>query len=235
MDAIKQLRLGVIAQMRHVGKLLMWLYLPVIVLMVVIGVLSRVSDNLTLALLMRDPIMSGKLPVGAGIVSQFELVLWSATMTVCSVGWVLFGRTGEHLRPRQLLLHFGIITVVLFLDKMFMFHGDIAPKQIQVNKSIVIAVYLIMVLTFVYLNRKEILSSEYLLLVLALVMFGASVFLDALPLRDAGVPLFGQQISFFLEDGLKFAGVATWLAYLWRYTVHRIEPAPVSVSEERIA
>lgn len=235
MDAIKQLRLGVITQMRHVGKLLMYLYLPVIVLLVVVGVLSRMSDNLTLALLVRDPVLSGRLPVGAGIVSQFELVLWSATMTVCALGWVLFGRSGEHVKPRRLLLHFGIITVVLFLDKMFMFHGDIAPKQLQVNKSIVIAVYLIMVLTFVYLNRKEILSSDYLLLVLALVMFGASVFLDALPLRDLGVPIFGQQIRFFLEDGFKFAGVATWLAYLWRYTIHRIEPAPVSVGGGRTA
>jgi len=235
MDAIKQLRIGAITQMRHAGKLIMYLYLPVIMLLVVVGVLSRVSDNLTLALLMRDPIMSGRLPVGAGIVSQFELVLWSAAMTVCSVGWVLFGRTGKHDRPRRLLLHFGILTVVLFLDKMFMFHGDIAPKQLQVSKSIVIAIYLSMMFTFVYLNRKEILSSEYLLLILALVMFGASVFLDALPLRDLGVPMFGQQIRFFLEDGFKFAGVATWLAYLWRYTVHRIEAAPVSVSDGRIA
>jgi hypothetical protein len=235
MDSLKQLRLGVITQMRYVGKLLVYLYLPVIVLMVVVGVLSRVSDNLTLALLVRDPVLSGRLPVGAGIVSQFELVLWSAAMTVCAVGWVLLGRTGGHIRPRQLLLHFGIITVILFLDKMFMFHGDIAPKHLQVNKSIVIAVYLIMMLTFVYLNWKEILSSEYLLLVLALVMFGASVFLDALPLRGLGIPIFGQQIRFFLEDGFKFAGVTTWLAYLWRYTVHRIEPAPVSVSDIRTA
>lgn len=232
MDAIKQLR---IAQMRHVGKLLIFLYLPVVVLLVIVGVLSRVSDNLTLALLVRDPSLSGSLPVGSGIVSQFELVLWSASMTVCAVGWVLFGRTGEYSEPRRLLLHFGIITIILFLDKMFMFHGDIAPKQLQVNKSIVIAAYLILVLTFVYLNRKEILSSEYLLLVLALVMFGASVFLDALPLTDLGVPLFGQQIRFFLEDGFKFAGVATWLAYLWRYTLHRIEPAPVSAGEEGTA
>jgi hypothetical protein len=126
-----------------------------------------------------------------------------------------------------------MISVLLFLDKMFMFHGDIAPKQLHVNKSIVVAIYLIIMLMFVYLNRKEILSSEYLLLVLALVMFGASVFLDALPLGDLGVPIFGQQIRFFLEDGSKFAGVATWLAYLWRYTIHRIEPAPVSISEGR--
>jgi hypothetical protein len=235
MDAIKQLRLGVIAQMQHAGKVLLYLYTAVIVLMVVVGLLSRVSDSLTLALLMRDPVLSGRLPVGAGIVSQIELVLWSASMTLCLVGWILFARTGKHVRPRRLLLHFGIITMILFMDKMFMFHGDLAPKQLHVDKSIVIAVYSILVLIFVYLNWVEILSSEYLLLALALVMFGASVFLDALPLTGLGVSLFGLQIRFFLEDGSKFAGVATWLAYLWRYTLHRIEPAPVSVSEERTA
>lgn len=235
MDAIKQLRLGVIAQMRHAGKVVLYLYMAVFVLLVVVGILSRVSDSLTLALLMRDPIISGRMPVGAGIVSQFELVLWSASMTLCLVGWVLFGRTGKHVRPGRLLLHFGIVTIILFLDKMLLFHGDIAPNQLHVDKSIVIAVYLILVLISVYLNRVEILSSEYVLLVLALVMFGASVFLDALPLTNLGVPLFGLQIRFFLEDGIKFAGVATWLLYLWRYLVYRIEPALLSANEEHTA
>lgn len=235
MDATKQLRLGVIAQMRHLGKVVLYLYMAIIVLMVVVGVLSRVSDNLTLALLMRDPIISARLPVGSGIVSQFELVLWSASITLCLFGCILFGHTGKHVRPRRLLLHFGIITIILFLDKVLLFHGDIAPNQLHVDKSIVIAIYLILVLVFMYLNRVEILSSEYVLLVLAMVMFGSSLFLDALPLRDLGVPLFGQQIRFYLEDGSKFAGVATWLVYLWRYTMDRIEPVLLSVREEHTA
>jgi hypothetical protein len=54
-------------------------------------------------------------------------------------------------------------------------------------------------------------------------MFGASIFLDTLPLRTFGVPQFGQQVRLFLEDGLKFAGVATWLTYFSRYTVRQIE------------
>lgn len=224
MNAMNQLRLGVSSQSRNLWKVLFFLYLPIILFFVAIGLLSRISDNLTLALLMRDPITSAKLPVVAGLVSQVEAILWSASLTVCIFGWAMLQRRGnEFTRSRRFLLQFATITAILFLDDLFLFHGEIAPKALHIGKAIVIAVYLITIIVFLYLSWQEILSSEYLILMLALLMFGASIFLDSLPLTTFGVPQFGQQIRFFLEDGLKFAGVATWLTYFSRYAVRQIE------------
>ena len=84
------------------------------------------------------------------------------------------------------------------------------------------AAYLWLGIGFVFLNRNEILSSEYLLLGLALAMLGTSVFLDALPIEDFGLRYFWKRLEIFLEDGFKFAGIATWLIYFVLYAAHKI-------------
>jgi hypothetical protein len=134
-------------------------------------------------------------------------------------------RTDEFASSKRFLLQFGIITFVLLIDDMFLFHGEIAPKILHIDKHIVIAVYLIMVGYFLYSNWGEILSSEYLLLLLALVLFIASVLFDSLPLQYFNFYRLVDQFRFFLEDGFRFAGVAAWLTFIACYALRRIEPA----------
>jgi hypothetical protein len=110
----------------------------------------------------------------------------------------------------------------MLVDDLFLFHGDIAPKYLGINKSFVLAVYLLLILYFLYSNWTEILSSEYFLLLLALVLFGGSSFLDILPLDSSGVPHLGRQVRYILEDAVKFAGIATWLTYLSRYGFQQV-------------
>jgi hypothetical protein len=90
---------------------------------------------------------------------------------------------------------------------------------------VIVLSYLILTVLFLFINFREILSSEYLLLGLALAMFGLSIFLDAADLDDYdryGL-FFSEQFQIFLEDGFKFVGIATWLAYFLRYSVQRIK------------
>jgi hypothetical protein len=63
------------------------------------------------------------------------------------------------------------------------------------------------------------------LLLLALAMLGTSVFLDALPIDDFGLRYFWKRLEIFLEDGFKFAGIATWLIYFARYAAQIINSA----------
>jgi hypothetical protein len=76
---------------------------------------------------------------------------------------------------------------------------------------------------FVFLNRGEILSSEYALLLLAFALFATSIFFDILPLDDLALPYLWEQLELFFEDAFKFAGIATWLLYFARYAIQRIE------------
>lgn len=224
MNPMKQLGEGLRSQSRSMWRLLFFLYIPVCLLFLLVGLLSRVLDDLTLSLLMRDLVITARLPVFAGFVPQVEAILWSASLTVCILTWVVLRRRGgEFDRSKRFLLQFGILTAVLMVDDIFLFHGEIAPKQLNIDKNIVIAAYLVMVCAFVYSSRREILSSEYLLLTLALGLFAVSILLDALPLQYLSLPRLLGQFRFFLEDGFKFAGTATWLTYFFRYAVGQIE------------
>jgi hypothetical protein len=106
---------------------------------------------------------------------------------------------------------------------LFLFHEEVAPSYLHIGEKISMAAYLLLGVGFVLLNRFEILSSEYLLLGLALALLGTSVFLDALPVEDFELRYFWRQLEIFLEDGFKFPDIATWLIYFVCYAAQKIE------------
>lgn len=226
---IRKLTTGIISQSRYLWRVLFFLYLPVILLFLAAGILSRVVDGVSLGFLLRDVTATGELPFFAGFVSQLSGILWSASLAVCLFTLIVMRRrSGDFTGPKRLLLLGGILTGVLLLDDFFLFHEEIAPEYLNIGEEIVIAGYLILGVVFVFSNWKEILSSEYLILMLALTMFGTSIFFDALPIENLPVRYFWEQLELFLEDGFKFAGIATWLTYFVRYSIQQIEANQVS-------
>ena len=138
-------------QSRELWKVLFIIYLPIVLLFLVVGLLSRVLDELTLALLMRDIVITGRLPVFTGLVPQLEGILWSASLTVCIMAWiVLQSRSGDFSNKKRFLLQFGIVTAVLLFDDTFLLHGEIAPKSLHIDKHIILLGYLIMIGIFSY-------------------------------------------------------------------------------------
>jgi hypothetical protein len=115
---------------------------------------------------------------------------------------------------------------MLLLDDIFLLHEEVVTEYLHLKERFVFAGYMAVAAGFVLLNWKEILASEYALLLLAFALFAASIFFDVLPLDDLDLPYFWEQLELFFEDGLKFAGIATWLMYLARYAVRRIEGTP---------
>jgi hypothetical protein len=203
---------------------LFFLYLPIVLLFVLAGVLSRTIDNVSLAFLLRDVTATGKLPFFAGFVSQLGAILWSASLTVCLFALLMIHRQASILSgARRFLLYGSILTLILLLDDIFLLHEEFATDYLHMKERYVYAGYMVVAAGFVLLNWKEFLSSEYALLLLAFVLFATSIFFDVLPLDDLDLPHFWEQLELFLEDGFKFAGIATWLLYFARYAIQRIE------------
>ena len=223
MNAIKGYAAGAWLQMRNLWKVLALLYIPIAALFVFVGILSRLVDNASLAFFLRDIVATGKLPFFAGFVAQLGGMLWSASLTVCLFALYVLGKqNGELSGAKRLLWYGGILTLALLMDDIFLFHEEIAPEYLGINEKIVVAGYGVLGVLFVVVNWREILSSEYLILGLALGLFALSIFLDALPIDDFHLRYFWKQLEMFLEDGSKFAGIATWLTYFARYTQQKI-------------
>lgn len=224
MHEIRKFVTGAVLQWRYLRRTLLFLYLPIGLLFIGVGIMSRVVEDASLAFFLRDVTSTGELPFFAGFVSQIEAILWSATLTVCIFSLILMRhRNGGQKPSKRFLLHGGLLTGILLLDDIFLFHEEIAPEYIHIGERYVIAFYLAMGLLFVFRNWSEIQSSEYLILVLALALFGASIFLDAIPIDDLGIRYFWEQLELILEDGFKFAGIATWLTYFARYVYQKFE------------
>jgi hypothetical protein len=235
MNTIKGFAGGATSQLRYLWKILALLYIPVALLFVLVGLLSRTVDNASLAFFLRDIVATGKLPFFAGFVAQLAGLLWAASLAVCLFAaslavclfslYVLSRQKGNFASAKRLLLLGGVLTAALLLDDIFLFHEEIAPFYLHINEKLVVASYGILGIIFVYANWREILRSEYLILMLALGLFAISILLDALPIDDFHLRYFWEQLEMFMEDGTKFAGIATWLTYFVRYAQQQITTA----------
>lgn len=111
---------------------------------------------------------------------------------------------------------------------MFQFHEEIGEDYLGVSERLVVLSYGVLGLIFLAINLGEIFRSEYLILGLALFRFAMSAFVDGADFEEFGEigRLFTGQLETFAEDGLKFAGIATWLVYFARYGYQKIRPMP---------
>ena len=123
------------------------------------------------------------------------------------------------------MLFAGILNGYMMLDDTYMLHDEVFPDYIQFfpEKAAVLALG-VAVLAFLYLNRREILRGEYSLMFLALVLFGFSVALDAIPTELYEDYYFLEKFEHLFEDGAKLAAIVTWVVYYARYGMRILLP-----------
>jgi hypothetical protein len=225
MERVKPIVTGAFMQLGKIWKVLLLLYGSLLLFFVILDLISRSSDQITLSYFTRDISAIGNLPFFAGLVSQLGGLLWSAALTICIfVYFVLRAQEQDTRLPRRFLLQAALLTGVLLLDDFFLFHEDIGPDYLHISERLIVLSYGLIAAVFLFSNLREILASEYLILGLALILFGLSIFVDAVDLEKLNglESIFNEQFSIFLEDGFKFVGVATWLVYFARYGLQRI-------------
>ena len=223
MEKAKQIFVGALDQFSKLWMVILFLYAPILLFFTILSMISRTSGNITLSYFTRDISAIGGVPFFAGLVSQLGGLLWSAALAVCIFTYFILKRQGTAL-SRRFLLHSAFLTGLLLFDDFYLFHEDIGPDYLNIGEKAIVLSYLLLCVLYLFINFREILASEYLLLGLALAMFGMSIFIDAADLEDLEEFgwFFSEQFQLFLEDGFKFVGVATWLAYFARYGYQRV-------------
>ncbi|HNN13604.1 MAG TPA: hypothetical protein PKL78_08605 [Anaerolineales bacterium] len=214
---------GMLIQTRILWKsLLLYIYLPVLTMLGLTLIMILTIPSINPSTLFRDITARAELPFYTGFMSQIGAQIWTAALTVTTCSY-FFLKVVQKGLPSQIsfLVFASIFTAVLLVDDLFLFHEQIAPDYLLIDQKLVYGGYLSLAAAFVYFNRNEILSSDYLILVLALLFLGASIFFDVFDGRLNRL-LFqgserGEHILVFLEDGSKFVGIATWCGYYVRY------------------
>lgn len=224
-DRLKQIVVGVVAQVRQLWKLLLVLYIPILIFFMILSLVGYFSDDITLSYLTRDIAAIAGLPFYAGLASQVGALFWAAGLAICIFTFLLLGKQYQDFKPaRRFLLHAAILTAALLFDDVFQFHEEIGEDYLGISEKIVVLGYGLLGIIFLTANLNEIFSSEYLILGLGLFLFGMSIFMDAVDLDDLWLigPIFDSQLQIFAEDGVKLAGIVTWLVFFARYGHQKI-------------
>ena len=102
-----------------------------------------------------------------------------------------------------------IITLVMLLDDLFLFHELVFPIFLNIPGRFLFISYAIIILWYLLRFRRTIVNTKWAFLFLGFLCFGSSIFIDIL--RDIFHLDFYQ--PHLLEDGFKLLGIVSWLSY----------------------
>ena len=159
-----------------------------------------------------------------GYISNIGILFWCATASVCFLSAAILNVRRDQREMVKFLVCFGALTTVLMFDDLFMFHESIAPWYLHVSEKAVLIVYGLYALVSFSHFRKIVLTNDIHFLVLAACAFGSSVLIDQI----SEVYYFPGEYLF--EDGAKFIGIASWLAYFVDLSFHKIMAVILSAS-----
>lgn len=144
-----------------------------------------------------------------GFLSTVGIFLWCATASICFFA----GMTLRNTRPvetSRFLLFSALLSTYLLLDDTFLFHEDLAKRYYGLSEKAVFSLLVIAVMFYAVAFRRIILRTNFGILLLALILLGTCVAIDAffetwlLRLDDW---------EYFIEDGLKWLGITCWCSY----------------------
>jgi hypothetical protein len=172
-----------------------------------IVVTFQLWGNVPIPYLTRDVTAVADVPSYIGLLSNLGIVLWSASAALCFFSGVM---TKNSDRVNSIFFHCsGGLTMLLLLDDLFLIHEN-APSLIGIAEEILYGIYGMLILLYVVTFRHYILQTDYLLLIFAMGLFGFSLAFDFLHIATL-LPY--DALTYLLEDGAKFVGIAFWLAY----------------------
>ncbi len=196
------------------GPFLAVIYTPAVVLLAVLGVVSRVwnvpEGNFT-----RDPLQLEHLPVYLGLTSYVGILVWCAAATIGFMSAAVLPDSPALRTTRSFLLWTGVLTLWITLDDLFMFHDIVIPQLTHVREQIIYLLYAAIAIWFAR-RFKEQLREDRLLLALIVILAVASIAMDN---GHAVQVITGRALipqSYLVEDGMKLLAQVGWFGYVVR-------------------
>ncbi len=151
-----------------------------------------------------DPVALLHGSASTGAVSMLGAILWAAA-TALAVFGMLFRLPDSDL-TRRFLGWTAAFSAWLMLDDVFLLHERVFPKYMNIPEPAVFVAYVGSCVGWLGAFWRRILATDWLLMVTAFALLGASMGIDACIHWDSHVVT-------FIEDSLKYLGIAVWVAY----------------------
>ena len=156
-------------------------------------------------LVIRDLAQTCDTALGVGLLSNIGYLLWISAAAIALFAG-LSGVLAIRGRVRQLLVSGGLFSLLLCIDDMFLLHDR------YIGSTFLYSLYAIFALLILFRFRPQVRALGGGSFLLAVVFLGASVVIDQL---QEVIPVPYTTLQLF-EEGAKFLGIATWLAFWWQ-------------------
>jgi hypothetical protein len=198
----------------------MAVWMPGLVL-VGLALAVALTSDVTLRTLMQDATTVLNGPFYVGSLSLAGIIGWSLAAGV-SLFTALAAPRALRGQLRSFLLAAGALSAVFLVDDAFLVHDEIVPLYLGISGELIGVAYIIVTAGILYIFRRVIATTNYVLLGAALLLLGMSAAVDiASTSLTAVVP---TNVIALGEDGTKLIGIWTWCAYLVSVSRQALDP-----------
>lgn len=212
------------------ARQLAFTFAPVVVVLAGAEAASRIF-HVSISTMMGDRTAAAHIHPLTGAVSNLGILGWCATASICFFAAAAMRRDAPR-EARAFLLASALLTSYLMLDDLFQFHETLAPRYLGLSESSVYAALGATVCVYLVAFRRILMSMDAAMLAAAMALLGGSVVLDAILAPWLG--LNGPR-EYFVEDGAKLLGIASWCSYFssasLRLLVGAAEPRTAGAAE----
>ncbi|UCG54607.1 MAG: hypothetical protein JSV32_08545 [Dehalococcoidia bacterium] len=211
------------------------IYIPSIVLIAILFVIYR-TTSVNWAAFTSEPAAIFEFPSYYGLVTNIGVLLLCASTAVCFFCFKILRIQDRDKEKAVLLLFLGIFTLILTVDDFFLIHeavGDLFAWGFGVvddmGEAAFFILYAVLFLYIVIRFRKVILSSDYILLIVVVLLFVYSTVADLGTLFSSAEQTANATKSFKSqalkagEDISKFVAIVTWFTYLMRTSLRFVQ------------
>jgi hypothetical protein len=187
-------------------KLLLFTAILIAVLFLFATFEFAIYKNIEPANLTRDTatILNG--PAYTGALSNFGIVLWSATAAIMIFSAVHLYQNTVQRRAALMTLLFGLLTTMLCFDDTYQFHEKAFSGIIYVPEELIYLFYLTCIVVIATVCRVIVVTTPFIIGITAMAFFGISILIDEINLPS------GRHDA-FVEDSFKFIGIVLWTVY----------------------
>ena len=188
---------------KSLAPMLIVVYAVLLGLLSLVAILSSVMD-VPVSRFTRDPAAITRVSPFVGVISNIGILFWCSTTAVCFLTAAVHFRKGSATVARFLFAA-GLLTLLLLMDDLFMFHERMFPKVLKIPQNLVYVAYIGLILGYFVKFRSVLLRTEFVVLFAACGFLGLSMMADVFLLQ--------RGMQFLYEDGLKLFGIVSWFIY----------------------
>ena len=163
----------------------------------------------------RDPVAALHSDFSIGLLSQVGGLMWISAASVFLFSGLALKGLGLLPREVEFLISCGILTLMLGLDDVFLFHEQVWHAITGLKENYLFAIYGLVIIGFGVRNFRTVLNTEILLVGLSAFFIALSFGID-MQEKNLGINFL------VVEDIYKMIGIVSWLVYAWRTSLGKI-------------